>query len=265
MRNYEEFALDDLKLQQVTIDNQKSTIQSFLNHSKGLINKQTVKSYLQTNESASWKTNQVKALRKYLRDFLKLGRWIEEFGFTKARTKLKEIPSDEQLAQFCVLLPYQTQIISPAADNPLFSYPQVVATPHLGASTGEAQLNVAIAVAEQVRDYLTHGMIGSAVNVPSISADDAGLLSPYVRLGERIGSLHAQLSGRAPQAIQIEFHGEVAAIDGPADGGVIKIRCGILGGGPERGHEEVGDGSAGNDDDRAAELPEEGAASAASR
>ncbi len=111
IRSYEGFAQDDLKLQQVTIDNQKSTIHSFLNHSKGVINKQTVKTYLQTNESASWKTNQVKALRKYIRDFLKLGRWIEEFGFSKARTKLKEIPSDEQLAQFCVLLPYQTQMI----------------------------------------------------------------------------------------------------------------------------------------------------------
>ncbi len=111
IRSYEEFARDDLKLQQVTIDNQKSTIHAFLNHSKGLINKQTVKTFLQTNESSSWKTNQVKALRKYLRDFLKLGRWVEEFGFSKARIKLKEIPSDEQLAQFCVLLPYQTQMI----------------------------------------------------------------------------------------------------------------------------------------------------------
>jgi len=111
----------------------------------------------------------------------------------------------------------------PEADNPLLSLPQVVATPHLGASTGEAQLNVAIAVAEQVRDYLVDSVIGSAVNVPSISADDAGLLSPYVRLGERIGGLHAQLAGRAPQAVQIEFHGEVAAVDcRPVTAAVLK-------------------------------------------
>ncbi len=104
--SYEEFARDDLKLQQVTIDNQKSTIQSFLNHSKGLINKQTVKSYLQTKESASWKTNQVKALRKYLRDFLKLGRWMEEFKFSKAKISAKKntLPTNDQLAEFYSIL-----------------------------------------------------------------------------------------------------------------------------------------------------------------
>ncbi len=111
----------------------------------------------------------------------------------------------------------------PARDSPLLSLPQVVATPHLGASTGEAQLNVAIAVAELVRDYLVSGVIGSAVNVPSVSADDAGVLTPYVRLGERIGSLHTQLAGRAPQAIQIEFHGEVAGVDTrPVTAAVLK-------------------------------------------
>jgi D-3-phosphoglycerate dehydrogenase len=111
----------------------------------------------------------------------------------------------------------------PAPDNPLMSLPQVVATPHLGASTGEAQLNVAIAVAEQIRDYLVDSVIGSTVNVPSVSADDAGVLSPYVLLGERIGSLYAQLAGRAPQAIQIEFHGEVAGIDcRPVTAAVLK-------------------------------------------
>jgi D-3-phosphoglycerate dehydrogenase len=111
----------------------------------------------------------------------------------------------------------------PAADNPLLQLPQVVSTPHLGASTGEAQLNVALAIAEQVRDFLVNSVIGSAVNVPSVSADDAGVLSPYIRLGERIGSLYAQLVDRAPQAIQIEFHGEVAGVDcRPVTAAVLK-------------------------------------------
>ena len=111
VRSYEKFAIEELGLQKITIQNQKSAIMGYLKHANGNINKETAKSYLDSNESHSWKSNQIKALRRYLRDFLKLGPWIEEFGFSKARIKLKEIPSDEQLAQFCVLLPYQTQMI----------------------------------------------------------------------------------------------------------------------------------------------------------
>lgn len=99
----------------------------------------------------------------------------------------------------------------------------LVLTPHLGASTAEAQLNVAISVAEQVRDYLIRGVIGSAVNVPSLSSDEAGALDPYIQLGEKIGSLYAQLAGRAPSSVQIELHGEVAGVDGrPVSAAVLK-------------------------------------------
>jgi D-3-phosphoglycerate dehydrogenase len=68
-----------------------------------------------------------------------------------------------------------------------------------------------------------HGVVGSAVNLPSISADDAGVLVPYIRLGECIGSLHAQLEGRAPERVQIQFHGDVAGVDTrPVTAAVLK-------------------------------------------
>ena len=109
---YEKFAQEDLKLEQITINNHKSAINGFLNHSHGIINKQTVKAYLDINKSQSWKTNQVKALRKYIRNYLKLGNWINEFTFTRTKAELKkEIPTDEQLVEFCSLLQYQVQII----------------------------------------------------------------------------------------------------------------------------------------------------------
>ncbi|MBI1828786.1 MAG: site-specific integrase [Thaumarchaeota archaeon] len=108
---YEIFAKEDLKLEQITINNQKSAIQSFLDHSSGKINKETVKDYLDSNDSPSWKTNHTKALRRYVRDFLKLGRWMEDFDFAKARIKTKEVPSDKQIVEFLNSLPYEVQII----------------------------------------------------------------------------------------------------------------------------------------------------------
>lgn len=111
VRSYEEFARDELKLNQSTIDNQKSTILRFLNHSEGIITKDTVKVYLESSESEAWKSNQVKALRKYIRDFLKLGKWIEGFEFSKTKTKIKLIPTNDQLRRFYDLLPQQVQVI----------------------------------------------------------------------------------------------------------------------------------------------------------
>ena len=112
IQEYEKFAQEELKLEQITINNHKSSINGFLNHSQGIINEQTVKTYLNSNESVSWKSNQVKALRKYIRDYLKLGNWINQFTFAKTKTKLKkETPSNEQLTQFCSLLPYQIQMV----------------------------------------------------------------------------------------------------------------------------------------------------------
>jgi D-3-phosphoglycerate dehydrogenase len=101
----------------------------------------------------------------------------------------------------------------PPADHPLLKLPQVIATPHLGASTGEAQLNVAIAIAEQVRDFLVTGAVANAVNVPTVSAEQAGVLTPYIDLARKIGSLHKQLAGRAPREVRIEYQGEIAEMD----------------------------------------------------
>ena len=101
IQNYEQFAKDELKLGQATINNQKSVIRGFLNHSDGIITKETVKAYLDSNDENSWKTNQLKALRKYIREHLKLGNWINEFTFAKSKAKVKsELPTDEQLAYF---------------------------------------------------------------------------------------------------------------------------------------------------------------------
>ena len=103
VRTYEEFAIDELSLEQVTINNHKSAVLGFLNHSKGEINENTIKSYLDSNKSSSWRSNQLKALRKYIRDFLKLGRWIEEFKLPKEKVKAKKtvLPTNDQLADFC--------------------------------------------------------------------------------------------------------------------------------------------------------------------
>jgi len=110
--NYQEFAEHELDLGQATIKNQKSSIRLFLNHSQGVINKESVKKYLESNESTSWKTNQLKALRKFIRDYLHLGNWINEFEFSREKVKIKKaIPTNDQLVLFYSKLDYQIQIV----------------------------------------------------------------------------------------------------------------------------------------------------------
>jgi integrase len=112
IENYEKYAVSELGINQATINNQKSSIRGFLNHSQGIINKETVKEYLESNESTSWKSNHLKALRKFIRDYLKLGNWVNEFEFFKEKAKVKKaIPNDDQLALFCSKLDYPVQII----------------------------------------------------------------------------------------------------------------------------------------------------------
>ena len=100
LSEYEIFAKNQLNLNEKTITNQLSTLSRFLHQSKGIINKESVKNYLETNDSDSWKSNQLKALRKYIRDFLKLGNWIESFEFLKTRAKIKQLPTDSELLEF---------------------------------------------------------------------------------------------------------------------------------------------------------------------
>ncbi|MBI3321004.1 MAG: phosphoglycerate dehydrogenase [Candidatus Omnitrophica bacterium] len=99
----------------------------------------------------------------------------------------------------------------PPTNHPLLKLEQVVCTPHLGASTQEAQLNVAMEVARQVADALLGRGIRNAVNMPSVDAQTLRVLQPYITLGERLGSLGAQLSGGQIAEVQITYVGEVTA------------------------------------------------------
>ncbi len=98
----------------------------------------------------------------------------------------------------------------PPENHPLLSLDNFIATPHLGASTLEAQENVAVAVAEQVVDYLVAGTVRNAVNVPSVPADQLPTLSPYINLAERMGLFIAQLSRGGLTQVTVEYSGEVA-------------------------------------------------------
>src|ERR1043166_4481065 len=101
----------------------------------------------------------------------------------------------------------------PAKENILFGSEKLVATPHLGASTTEAQENVALQVAEQISDYLLTGAITNALNMPSISAEEAPRLKPYVALAERLGAFAGQMVDFGVKAVDIAFEGEVAKLN----------------------------------------------------
>ena len=112
IENYEEYAVNELGISQSTVNNQKSAIRGFLNFSKGIINKETVKEYLESNVSTSWKSNQLKALRKFIRDYLSLGNWINEFVFSTEKAQIKKvIPNANQLAWFFSRLDYQVEMM----------------------------------------------------------------------------------------------------------------------------------------------------------
>ena len=100
----------------------------------------------------------------------------------------------------------------PATSNPLFGLPNVVCTPHLGASTSEAQENVALQVAEQMSDYLTRGAISNAINFPSITAEEAPKLKPFIALAEKLGSFAGQLTETGVKKLTITYEGEVAEL-----------------------------------------------------
>ncbi len=101
----------------------------------------------------------------------------------------------------------------PAKANPLFGTPNLICTPHLGAATGEAQENVALQVAEQMSAYLLKGAISNAVNFPSITAEEAPRLRPFVKLAEQLGSFAGQLSETTIKGIKVEYSGAVAELN----------------------------------------------------
>lgn len=116
----------------------------------------------------------------------------------------------------------------PATESPLFGAPNFICTPHLGASTTEAQVNVALQVAEQMADYLVSGGVTNALNMPSLSAEEAPKLKPYMALAERLGSLVGQLAHGNLTRISIEREGHAAELAGtPITGAVLAglMRC----------------------------------------
>jgi D-3-phosphoglycerate dehydrogenase / 2-oxoglutarate reductase len=103
-------------------------------------------------------------------------------------------------------------VTEPATENPLFGHPNVICTPHLGASTNEAQENVALQVAEQMADYLVRGAISNAINFPSITAEEAPKLKPFIALAERLGSFAGQLTESGIKEVRITYEGAVAGL-----------------------------------------------------
>jgi len=100
----------------------------------------------------------------------------------------------------------------PPPEHPLLAHERVICTPHLGASTDQAQRNVAIAVAEQVRDFLLEGAVRNAVNLPSVSPELLEQMRPYIALGEKLGRFQGQLCSGAVREIEIEYAGGVAEL-----------------------------------------------------
>ncbi|MGB1546965.1 MAG: phosphoglycerate dehydrogenase [Alphaproteobacteria bacterium] len=101
----------------------------------------------------------------------------------------------------------------PARENILFGMEQIVATPHLGASTSEAQENVAIQVAEQMADYLLTGAVTNAINMPSVTAEEAVRLRPYMTLARQLGSFAGQLTETGIEGVTIEYAGHVTELN----------------------------------------------------
>ncbi|RME96998.1 MAG: phosphoglycerate dehydrogenase [Alphaproteobacteria bacterium] len=101
----------------------------------------------------------------------------------------------------------------PAHENILFGMPNVICTPHLGAATTEAQENVAVQVAEQMADYLLSGAISNAINFPSISAEEAPRLRPFIKLAEQLGSFAGQLTETGLKGVRLEYAGDIGELN----------------------------------------------------
>jgi D-3-phosphoglycerate dehydrogenase len=104
-------------------------------------------------------------------------------------------------------------VTEPAKENVLFDAPNFIATPHLGASTNEAQENVALQVAEQISDYLMNGAVTNALNSPSVTADEAPKLKPFIALAEKLGTFAGQMVDQGLKGIEIAYLGEVSKLN----------------------------------------------------
>ena len=115
----------------------------------------------------------------------------------------------------------------PATENPLFNLPNVVVTPHLGAATTEAQENVALQVAEQMADYLLTGAVSNALNMPSVTAQEAAVMGPWLKLAEHLGAFVGQLTDEPIETIEVVYNGvakdlNLKALNCAAIAGVMK-------------------------------------------
>ena len=101
----------------------------------------------------------------------------------------------------------------PPPDHPLVNHPNVICTPHLGASTEQAQINVSLAVAQQVRDYLLDGVVRNSINVPSISPELMAEMAPCLELAEKLGCFHGQLAHGGIDQVEVQYAGDVADVN----------------------------------------------------
>jgi D-3-phosphoglycerate dehydrogenase len=123
--------------------------------------------------------------------------------------------------------------IEPANENPLFDLPNVVCTPHLGAATTEAQENVALQVAEQMADFLLTGAVSNALNMPSVTAEEALVMGPWLKLSGHLGSFIGQLTDEPIKAINILYDGVVSEMNLDA------LNCGVVAGIMKRANPDV--------------------------
>ncbi|MGB3148515.1 MAG: phosphoglycerate dehydrogenase [Paracoccaceae bacterium] len=103
--------------------------------------------------------------------------------------------------------------VEPATESPLFHLPNVVVTPHLGAATSEAQENVALQVAEQMADYLLTGAVQNALNMPSVTAEEAAVMRPWLKLAQHLGAFSGQMTAEPIKAINLLYDGSVSQMN----------------------------------------------------
>jgi len=121
----------------------------------------------------------------------------------------------------------------PATENPLFNLPNVVCTPHLGAATTEAQENVALQVAEQMADYLLTGAVTNALNMPSVTAEEAKVMGPWLKLAAHLGSFIGQMTDEPIKAINVLYDGVVSEMN------IAALNCSVIAGIMKRSHPDV--------------------------
>jgi len=114
--------------------------------------------------------------------------------------------------------------VEPATDSPLFNLPNVVCTPHLGASTTEAQENVALQVAEQMSDYLLTGAVTNALNMPSVTAEEAKVMGPWIKLAGHLGNFVGQMTDEPIKAINVLYDGVAAGMN------LAALNCAVIAG-----------------------------------